>query len=320
MVNLLGNPTWSRVRTLGWICSVGLAVIAFSIFMGRSPLVTFPVDTEEQGHWEVFLEWGMQAPAGDVSPLGEGGGSSFIHGAVVPVGLDVTTQYLQQLMTAGTEHLFYGSGEDAAGLSTITHLHFVPTPEPDRFADQDDEPAPEPVEPVGVQQDPSPVTAVTHHDDATTDGEGDLQLDPDASTAPSIIPLPVDGAIVVPYGWVECATLGEWIFHPGVDIEASEGTEVRSVTEGRVDSVASTTCMGVTVRVVCADLTFVYSGMGGASVNPGDSVSADMVLGTIGPSPLREVALGPHLHFEVRNVQGEPVELELTAEGIRLCR
>lgn len=323
MVKLLGIFTRSRFLAVGWICSAGLALLVFSVLMSRS-LVTIPqAESEEDGYWEAFIEWGMLAPAGDISPPQQGGGESFIHGAITPVGLDVTTQYLQQVMVSGSEFLFSGPEHDSAGLSTITYLNYVPLPNHEGLAAREDEPVSKPDEPVAVdKKDPPSVAAVTHHDDAAPDGDDEIPdgVDDSAEADLTVVPLPVQGEVIVPYGWVECPTLGEWIFHPGIDIEAPVGADVRSVTGGRVESVDSSTCMGVTVCVLSNGLIFVYSGMQESSVSPGDSVAPDTALGTVGPSPLREVALPPHLHWEVRDAEGEPVEIELTEEGVRLCR
>jgi len=119
---------------------------------------------------------------------------------------------------------------------------------------------------------------------------------------------PVTGEVIQAFGWSYSTTLDEWVYHPGVDIQCPEGSPVLAASSGRVLEVRDDGKMGFTVTVaVSQEERHLYAGLQPSSLSPGQDIEAGTVLGKVGPSPLAESALAPHLHFEIR-VNGEPVD------------
>lgn len=145
-------------------------------------------------------------------------------------------------------------------------------------------------------------------------------LMPDMTAHPTALPTekspvfepPVDGRLMRGYA-MDCLiwskTLTQWMTHPGVDISAQTGSEVRAVEAGTVERVYTDDLMGVTV-VIRHEGGIETSYMGLAEnvpVKEGDRVSSREVIGYIGSTAISECAEEPHLHFEIK-VGGEPVD------------
>lgn len=91
---------------------------------------------------------------------------------------------------------------------------------------------------------------------------------------------------------------GQWSFHTGIDIAASEGTSIRAALKGKVTKIGEDSRSGKYVFLTHSDgfVTFychcseilVSEGM---NINKGETVAR---VGSTGQST------GPHLHFEVR--------------------
>ncbi len=121
---------------------------------------------------------------------------------------------------------------------------------------------------------------------------------PASAAAPSRLQPPVEGRIVTPYGWAWI--LGEWRWHPGIDLAAPEGAPVRAAADGRIATVRSSREWGWEVVVEHGGgLKTRYAGCRAVRVQEGDAVRAGDVLAEVGPGGLVEVESGPHLHFEV---------------------
>lgn len=121
---------------------------------------------------------------------------------------------------------------------------------------------------------------------------------------------PVDGEVIFAYAvdkLIYSVTLDQWTTHPAVDIAAKEGTPVKCVFSGTVESVKKDDALGFAVRVQHANgRTTLYANLGeDVRVKEGDRVSAGDVLGTVGKSAISECALPAHLHFAVF-VDGRP--------------
>lgn len=115
---------------------------------------------------------------------------------------------------------------------------------------------------------------------------------------------PVDGEIVFGFAidkLIYSVTLDQWTTHPAVDIAAKEGTPVKSVFSGTVESVRKDDALGYSVRIGHANgRTTLYACLGeDVRVKEGDRVSAGDVIGTVGTSAISECALPAHLHFAV---------------------
>lgn len=98
-------------------------------------------------------------------------------------------------------------------------------------------------------------------------------------------------------------TLGEWRVHTGIDIAADEGSEVRSIADGKVTKVFNHPMHGKTVEITHkGDIVSIYSNLSdkGITVKEGDNVTAGAKIGVVGDTTVKELADEPHLHFELR--------------------
>jgi hypothetical protein len=139
-----------------------------------------------------------------------------------------------------------------------------------------------------------------------------LRAPPAETVAPSApAPLLFYGApvanhpIISPFGlrklpWEERGRL-----HQGVDIQGPPGFPVRTVADGVVTRAGQDGGYGRFVEVRHAEgLTTVYAHLGSVAVAPGTALKRGAEIGKIGSSGS---STGPHLHFEVRNAQGRPL-------------
>ncbi len=307
----------------GLVWGAALFCLVFFSLTARAPSGVIEPTPAEPVAREMAFEWALTAPGGDISPHEGARRGGFIDGAPVPVGRDVVTHYLQQMMLSGTEFSLRGPDGASPGLTLIAHsVAEGPAVQEDPAAVTEPCPDPRPRPQVAEaraaveEKDPEPEPS-EEDPHRKTDEVGVV---PPVQLPEGVIALPVPGEVITGYGWVRCATLDEWIFHPGVDIRAEEGSPVRSVAAGQVLSVLDEIASGVTVTVAAKDLLFVYGAMASSEVDEGDPVSEGDVLGVIGAPPPREVGLPPHLHWEIRDGAGEPLELVVTAGGIKITR
>ena len=124
-----------------------------------------------------------------------------------------------------------------------------------------------------------------------------------AGPQPGELSWPVGGEsdVVVTYGLVDCPTLKRPLYHPGIDIEAPEGAKIKAPYPGVVQEVAEDLKMGWRLTLDHGGgVSTLYAAMDQVLVEPGQEVEAGEVIALVGNTALAEVALGPHLHFEVR--------------------
>lgn len=115
-------------------------------------------------------------------------------------------------------------------------------------------------------------------------------------------------AVVSPFGLRQLPWEGNGRLHEGVDISADSGSPVVAVADGTVVEAGTKGGYGRYVAVRhAAGLTTFYAHLGGigAGVKPGLAVKASQRLGQIGSTG---VSTGPHLHFEIRDPQGRPLD------------
>jgi len=100
-------------------------------------------------------------------------------------------------------------------------------------------------------------------------------------------------------GWRKDPFTGGWRYHRGVDFAASYGTEVRSLSEGRVLFSGRHGGYGNTV-VVESDrgVKTRYAHLSELGVKEGEEVSRGQEIGKVGDSGR---ATGPHLHLEMEH-------------------
>lgn len=95
-------------------------------------------------------------------------------------------------------------------------------------------------------------------------------------------------------------TLDVWEIHKGLDISASEGQEVKSLTSGKVTDVFNDDKYSMSVKVSCDDgTTVLYSNLGkDIKVKKGQAVSEGDKIGFVGNESRIESQEGPHIHLE----------------------
>lgn len=96
--------------------------------------------------------------------------------------------------------------------------------------------------------------------------------------------------------------------HAGVDIAGDSGLPVRAAADGVVTRAGNGGGYGRFVQVRhAAGLTSFYAHLGRIDVAPGTTLKAGESLGALGSSG---TSTGPHVHFEIRDAKGRPLNPE----------
>lgn len=118
---------------------------------------------------------------------------------------------------------------------------------------------------------------------------------------------PIQGPLLVGYGWSYNPALMEWRFHDGFDLGGVLGQVVHAAFTGRVVSSSALPGIGQAVDIASANgIESIYAGLGSLLVRLGQRVSAGAPLGVLVAPGSAESAEGPHLHFVVL-LDGAPV-------------
>lgn len=106
-----------------------------------------------------------------------------------------------------------------------------------------------------------------------------------------------------PIGETQGYSQGFSVFHPGVDIRTRRGAPIHPIANGKVVEVEyGRWAYGHKVVIEHEHgLTSLYAHQDEINVQVGDQVSKDAVIGNVG---LTGWTTGPHLHLEIKNVQG----------------
>ncbi|MDP2872879.1 MAG: M23 family metallopeptidase [Bacillota bacterium] len=119
---------------------------------------------------------------------------------------------------------------------------------------------------------------------------------------------PVTGPVLLGYGWQFNATLNDWRYHGGVDLQVAEGTAVRAALAGTVAAVGDSFDLGLSVVIDHGGgVRTVYGSLKSVAVNAGQNVTRAQEIGKAGSTAEAESALGPHVHFELLD-GGEPID------------
>lgn len=97
-------------------------------------------------------------------------------------------------------------------------------------------------------------------------------------------------------------TLDQYMTHPGIDLEAPEGSGVNAVCSGTITKISQDDYYGMTVELLSPDgILFRYCNLSeeNIKVETADTVSNGQLLGIVGTSALYESMEKPHLHLEV---------------------
>ena len=117
--------------------------------------------------------------------------------------------------------------------------------------------------------------------------------------------LPVEGEVSHPFSngeLVKSETLGVWKTHDGCDILCAAGTDVKSMSEGVVKMIDSSTIWGVCVTVEQSNgLEVQYCGLAkDLNVKAGAAVKQGEIIGKTGDTNQAEMLQQPHLHIAVK--------------------
>lgn len=114
---------------------------------------------------------------------------------------------------------------------------------------------------------------------------------------------PADGKIIASFSREPAysQTFDDYRSHMAVDIEAEKSSQVRAVSDGKVEKIYTDSLYGITIEINHGDgLVSRYCGLSTAElVKAGDEVKTGDVISGIGESPDAEKELPPHLHFEM---------------------
>jgi len=116
---------------------------------------------------------------------------------------------------------------------------------------------------------------------------------------------PVEGEVSHPFSngeLVKSETLGVWKTHDGCDILCDVGTEVKSMSEGVVKMIDSSTIWGVCVTVEQTNgLEVQYCGLAKElNIKTGTMVKQGEIIGKTGDTNEAEMLQEPHLHIGVK--------------------
>ncbi len=152
--------------------------------------------------------------------------------------------------------------------------------------------------------------------DITVDAPVDEEETPDTPDTPTVITFisPLDNpASIEAYSeaMVWCSTMNRYTAHVGIDYFAPEGTPVKAVYGGIVESVETDLVRGVTVTIDHGNgLKTIYNSLADAdSISVGAEVNAGDVIGHVSVSNRTEYKKGAHLHFETLE-NGEKIDPE----------
>ncbi|NLN40622.1 MAG: peptidoglycan DD-metalloendopeptidase family protein [Clostridiales bacterium] len=125
-----------------------------------------------------------------------------------------------------------------------------------------------------------------------------------ASSSKAAMVYPVQGNILKEHTMDELVyskTLKEWRTHPGLDIEASTGTEVKAALGGTVEEITEDPLMGICITLDHGNglKTFYANLSTGNMVTVGQKVDKGQIISGVGSTASAEILDGPHLHFEV---------------------
>jgi murein DD-endopeptidase MepM/ murein hydrolase activator NlpD len=118
--------------------------------------------------------------------------------------------------------------------------------------------------------------------------------------------MPVNGKISDGYGPRTPPTPTASSFHHGIDIVASEGTPIHASADGQVVSAAPNSSFGNLTTISHANgFRTLYAHQSRFGVSAGATVTQGQVIGYVGTTGN---STGPHLHFEVHDASGSPID------------
>ena len=134
---------------------------------------------------------------------------------------------------------------------------------------------------------------------------------------PPLVVRPASGPVSSPFGWRRHPVTGRTRHHDGVDLAVPPGSTVRSVASGVVRSVGRRSGYGLVVEIDHAGAPgspqhrtlYAHLSSTDRRLRPGIRVGRGQPVGASGGVPGRDgLSTGPHLHFEVRDASGRPLD------------
>ncbi|NMB25303.1 MAG: M23 family metallopeptidase [Firmicutes bacterium] len=140
---------------------------------------------------------------------------------------------------------------------------------------------------------------------SATPGASGMGSDGRVAVNPAQMTWPVQGQVLVGYGWVRHPVYRDWRFHPGVEFSTPLHASVQAVMEGRVLKVQSERIQGLVVTIAHGDdWQSVYRGLAQLQVQEGQLVKQGQSLGLVGSSDQGQTG---RLIFEIRQ-GGTPLD------------
>lgn len=124
------------------------------------------------------------------------------------------------------------------------------------------------------------------------------------STSKTVYTMPVTGSVLTAFSGdkpVYDKTMDDWRTHDGVDLAAAEGTPVKACAAGTVSDVKIDDELGQEVIIDHGNgLKSIYANLTNqVTVKKGQGVEAGDTIGCVGETAESEIAVAPHLHFEM---------------------
>ena len=115
---------------------------------------------------------------------------------------------------------------------------------------------------------------------------------------------PVEGEVTVGFAkdnLVYSNTLGEWVTHKGIDIQAPKTTVVKASADGTIKSIKNDPRYGITVVIEHVNgFESIYANLLSTEfIKEGEKIKQGQGIGTVGNTAAFEIIDEPHLHFEL---------------------
>ena len=135
---------------------------------------------------------------------------------------------------------------------------------------------------------------------------------PSPAPAPLVFTWPVKGTVAAGFSAEALAyneTMGDWRTHSGLDIAASQGTQVLAAANGTVTALYEDDLMGTVVEISHGQgLVSQYANLAAApTVSVGDEAATGAVIGSVGQTAASESGRASHLHYALLK-DGSPVD------------